>query len=61
MFSHALELDMHAENARANHMARDLCVTSTNLSLQDSGWQTNKITVETYKELNSQILDQVQA
>ena len=58
MFSHALELDMHAENACANHMARDLCVISQNLSLQESGRQTSKITVETYKEMDPQILDQ---
>ena len=61
MFSHALELDMHAENACANHMARGLCVISQNLSLQESGRQTSKITVETYKKLDPQILDQDQA
>lgn len=61
MFSHALDLAMHAENACANHMARDLRVTSKNIFLQESGLHTSKITIEAYKDLDSQMPGQAQA
>lgn len=60
MFSHALELAVHAENACAHHMARNPCVTSKNLLLQGSGLQTSKIAVEAYEGLDSQMPDQAQ-
>lgn len=60
MFSHAPELVMHAENACANHMARDLYVTYKNLFQQGSRLHTSKITVDAYKDLDSQMPDQVQ-
>lgn len=61
MLSHSLELAMHAENACVSHMAREQCVTSKNLFLQRSGLHTSKITVETYDDLDFQMIDQAQS
>lgn len=61
MFSHAPELAMHAENACANHMARDLYATYRTLFQQGSRLHTSKITVDAYKDLDSQMPDQARA